>query len=137
MTSTSPKSIFYGIDNATDDGSTTGVYTAWYSPTAPLINTSKCTIGWSWNLNSRFTPTNFWKEPVISPEIVRRYAKYLTAEEKAYLRKINFKPTKKGVRNHCRWHDHWPIRTKVLPAFQVRLDRRVPTWRPGRWKSLA
>ncbi len=78
----------------------------------------------------------FEKPNMIRPHITRVFAKFLSDAEKAYLRKINFNPTREGVQVCHNWHDRSPRWIRSMPQLQVRFDRRLPCWRAGRWKSL-
>lgn len=121
---------FVGYDPGTD--STSAYSLAYASTTGPYYITSNANTFSNWG-NNLF---EYAVEPKLNSRLTHVYAKFLSDAEKAYLRKINFKPTREGI-NVCNdWHDrstHW---ISSLPQLQARFDRRIPCWRAGRWKSL-
>lgn len=123
--------VVIGCDPGTDSTST--CYIAYASTARPYyIITSNANTFNSWGDN----PSLWDIEPKFSSRLTHVFAKFLSDAEKAYLRKINFQPTRDGINVCCTWHDrstHW---ISSMPQLQARFDRRIPCWRAGRWKSL-
>lgn len=70
------------------------------------------------------------------PRINRVFGRFLTAAEKAWVRRVNFEPTRTGIRICKLWHACLVETLGFSPGLPVSFDRRIPCWRMGRWKSL-
>lgn len=104
-----------------------------FSPISSNANPyNSCNSCNSWGDSSFFSSI----EPKFNSRLTHVFAKFLSDAEKAYLRKINFQPTRDGINVCCTWHDrstHW---ISSMPQLQARFDRRILCWRAGRFKSL-
>jgi len=107
-----------------------------YKPVLIYVSSNNSCYVISDNTNTRNSNLSLFGTEKIRSGITHVFAKFLSEAEKAYLRKINFQPTRDGIHVCRRWHDrsmHW---ISSMPQLQTRFDRRIPCWRANRWKSL-